>query len=248
MRILVVTPTYNESENIKKLIPILLNLNENLEVLVVDDNSPDGTGQYVENLSKENKRVHVLRRAGKMGLGSAYIEGFKWALKEEPFYDYIIQMDADFSHEPSKILEFLEKLQNYDVVIGSRYLNGVSVVNWPIKRLMLSYFANWYARTLSGLKIKDCTGGFKGFRRIVLENMPFQYITSDGYAFQIEVNYYIQKMGFKMVEVPIIFVDRHAGTSKLSRRIVYEAIFKVLFLFLDRCCNIKKVSMVKKND
>ena len=241
MRVLVVTPTYNEIENIKKLIPALLSLREDINVLVVDDNSPDGTGDYVDAYSKENNRVFVLRRPGKMGLGTAYIDGFKWALKQTPSFDYIIQMDADFSHEPAKILEFLEKLSDYDVVVGSRYLNGVSVVNWPIKRLLLSYFANWYARTLSGLKIKDCTGGFRGYRSIVLEKFPFSYVTSDGYAFQIEMNYYCQKMGFRITEVPIIFVDRHAGTSKLSRRIVYEAVFKVLFLFLDRWCNLKKV-------
>ncbi len=241
MRMIVVIPTYNELENIKKLIPILLNLREDLEVLVVDDNSPDGTGGYVEQLSVENNRVHILKRKGKMGLGTAYIEGFKWVLQQKPHYDYIFQMDADFSHEPLKILEFIDALKDYDVVIGSRYLNGVSVVNWPIKRVILSYFANWYARTLTGLKIRDCTGGFKGFRRIVLEKIPFEYITSDGYAFQIEVNYYAQKLGFKMIEIPIIFVDRHSGTSKLSRRIVYEAVFKVIFLLFDRLFNIKKV-------
>lgn len=232
MRMLVVIPTYNELENITRLLPIILGLRDDLEILVVDDNSPDGTGNYVEKLSLENNRIHVLKRAGKMGLGSAYIEGFKWALNQKPYFDYIFQMDADFSHEPQKLLEFIEKLMDYDVVIGSRYLNGVSVVNWPIKRLMLSYFANWYARTLSGIKVRDCTGGFKGFRRVVLEKMPFDYITSDGYAFQIEMNYYAQKLGFRIVEIPIIFVDRHAGTSKLSRKIVYEAVFKVIYLFL----------------
>lgn len=241
MRMLVVIPTYNELENITRLLPIILGLRDDLEILVVDDNSPDGTGNYVEKLSLENNRIHVLKRAGKMGLGSAYIEGFKWALNQKPYFDYIFQMDADFSHEPEKLLEFIEKLMDYDVVIGSRYLNGVSVVNWPIKRLMLSYFANWYARTLSGIKVRDCTGGFKGFRRVVLEKMPFDYITSDGYAFQIEMNYYAQKLGFRIVEIPIIFVDRHAGTSKLSRKIVYEAVFKVIYLFFDRIFNIKKI-------
>lgn len=242
MSILVVTPTYNEIENIKKLIPALLSLRDDISVLVVDDNSPDGTGNYVESLSKENNRVFLLKRAGKMGLGTAYIDGFSWALKHPLHFDYIIQMDADFSHNPKKILEFIEKLDaGYDVVIGSRYLNGVSVVNWPIKRLMLSYFANWYARTFSGLKIRDCTGGFKGFKRYVLEKIPFKYIRSDGYAFQIEVNYFCQKLGFKMVEVPIIFIDRHSGTSKLSRRIVYEAVLRVLVLFFDRLFDIKKV-------
>ncbi len=241
MSVLVITPTYNEIENIKKLIPALLSLRDDIFVLVVDDNSPDGTGIYVENMSKENNRVFVLKRAGKLGLGTAYIEGFKWALKHEIKFDYIVQMDADFSHEPSKIPELLEKLKEYDVVVGSRYLNGVSVVNWPIKRLILSYFANWYARTFSGLQIKDCTGGFRAYRREVLERFPFHYVTSDGYAFQIEMNYYCHKLGFRMTEVPIIFVDRHAGTSKLSRRIVYEAVYKVLFLFFDRCCNIKKI-------
>ena len=241
MSVLIVTPTYDEIENIKKLIPVVLGLRDDMNILVVDDNSPDGTGLYVEELSKTDKRVHVLKRPGKMGLGSAYIAGFKWATSQVPKFDYIIQMDADFSHEPAKILEFLDKLKECDVVIGSRYLHGVSVVNWPIRRLILSYFANWYARTLSGLHIKDCTGGFRGYRGNVLEKLPLHHVTSDGYAFQIEMNYFCQKLGFSMCEVPIIFVDRHAGTSKLSRRIVYEAVYKVLFLFLDRCCNIKKV-------
>lgn len=242
MNILVVTPTYNEIENIKKLIPVLLSLRDDINVLVVDDNSPDGTGNYVEELSRTNDRVFILKRPGKMGLGTAYKDGFKWALNHSKNFEYIIQMDADFSHDPNKILEFIDKLEEgYDSVIGSRYLNGVSVVNWPIKRLMLSYFANWYARTFSGLKIRDCTGGFKAFKRNVLERIPFHYINSDGYAFQIEVNYFCQKLGFKMVEVPIIFIDRHSGTSKLSRRIVYEAVFRVIVLFLDRLLNLKKV-------
>ncbi|MCX7991265.1 MAG: polyprenol monophosphomannose synthase [Proteobacteria bacterium] len=242
MNILIVTPTYNEIENIKRLIPSLLSLSNEINVLVVDDNSPDGTGNYVEELSKTNERVFVLKRPGKMGLGTAYEDGFAWALKHPKNFDYIIQMDADFSHNPEKIPEFIEMLNSsYDVVVGSRYLNGVSVVNWPIKRLMLSYFANWYARTFSGLKIRDCTGGFKGFKRAVLEKIPFHLIRSDGYAFQIEVNYFCQKLGFKMVEVPIIFIDRHSGTSKLSRRIVYEALFRVIVLFLDRIFNLKKV-------
>lgn len=241
MNILVVTPTYNEVENIKKLIPILLSLREDIHVLVVDDNSPDGTGDYVEKLSTENQRVFVIKRAGKMGLGSAYIAGFRWALRHPLHFQYIIQMDADFSHDPMKITEFITELEHYDVIVGSRYLNGVSVVNWPLKRLMLSYFANWYARTFTGVKIKDCTGGFRAYRREVLEIIPLHYITSDGYAFQIEMNYYCQKIGCTMKEIPIIFVDRHSGTSKLSRKIVYEAIIKVLFLFFDRWCNIKKV-------
>lgn len=242
MNILVVTPTYNEIENIKKLIPVLLSLRDDINVLVVDDNSPDGTGNFVEELSKNSDRVFVLKRPGKMGLGTAYEDGFVWALKHPKNFEYIVQMDADFSHDPNKISEFIEKLdEGYDVVVGSRYLNGVSVVNWPIKRLMLSYFANWYARTFSGLKIKDCTGGFKAFRRKVLEKIPFHYINSDGYAFQIEVNYFCQKLGFKMVEVPIIFIDRHSGTSKLSRKIVYEAVFRVIVLFMDRLLNLKKV-------
>lgn len=237
MAVLVVTPTYNELENIRQLVPLLLALRDDVEVLVVDDNSPDGTGQYVEDLSRQDTRVHVLRRPGKMGLGTAYEDGFRWALGTGR-YEYVVQMDADFSHDPARIPEFLDALQEHDVVVGSRYLNGISVVNWPLKRLMLSYFANWYARTLTGLRIMDCTGGFKGFRSAVLAAIPFRHITSDGYAFQIEVNYFCQKLGFSMVEVPIIFIDRRSGTSKLSRRIVYEAVFKVLYLFVDRYCNI----------
>jgi dolichol-phosphate mannosyltransferase len=193
--------------------------------LVVDDNSPDGTGDIVDSMVTVNHHVHVIHRAGKLGLGSAYREGFKFAL--EFGADYIIEMDADFSHDPSMIPVFLEKIKDVDFLVGSRYLHGVSVVNWPIRRLILSYCANVYTRMITGLTISDCTGGFKCFRRQVLESIDFNKIKSDGYSFQIEMNYRCVENGFQVGEVPIIFIDRHAGSSKMSKRIVWEAVSMV---------------------
>jgi dolichol-phosphate mannosyltransferase len=225
MKSMIVIPTYNEKENIKRLVKEILRLKDNFQVLIVDDNSPDGTGRIADKLSEEYPEVKVIHRKGKLGLGSAYIEGFKYALKEG--VDYIFEMDADFSHDPKYLPLFLEKIKDCDVVIGSRYLNGVSVVNWPIRRLILSYGASLYVRFLTGLKIKDCTGGFKCFRREVLENIDLDKIESDGYAFQIEMNYKCHRKGCRIREIPIIFVDRHSGTSKMNRRIVFEAFFVV---------------------
>ena len=224
---LVIIPTYNELENITDLIPDILNRHKNLDldILVVDDNSPDGTGNYIEDLSKSESRVKLIRRPGKLGLGSAYIEGFKYALKNS--YDYIFEMDADYSHSPKEIKNFLKAIKNYDLVLGSRYVSGVNVVNWPIKRLLLSYFANKYTRIITGLPIHDATGGFKCFRRAVLEKIDLNKIKSNGYTFQIEMTFKAWKKGFSIGEIPIIFIDRTAGQSKMSRKIVREAIFMV---------------------
>ncbi len=231
-----VVPTYNEADNIADLIAELRSVRifERIvpDVLVVDDNSPDGTWRIVEEIGKRDPAVHLLKRPGKMGLGSAYVEGFKWAL--ERGYDVIVQMDADFSHNPKDVQKLVEALANCDVVIGSRYCNGVSVINWPISRLLLSYFANQYARLLTGVKINDLTGGFKAFKREALEALDLDKIKSDGYAFQIEVNFYLWMKRFKMCEIPIVFVERRAGKSKLSRSIIWEAFWLVLRLFLKR--------------
>jgi dolichol-phosphate mannosyltransferase len=223
---LIVIPTYNERENIERLLGELLALPFGLDVVVVDDNSPDGTGDFVDEYIKREPRVHVIHRPGKMGLGSAYITAFKWALAETDT-KYVFEMDADFSHDPDAIAGFLEKIRDFDLVIGSRYLDGITVMNWPLRRLALSVGANIYTRVITGMPLKDATGGFKCFRREVLEALPLNEITSDGYSFQIEMNYHAWKRKFRIVEIPIVFVDRQQGTSKMSRRIVYEAVFLV---------------------
>lgn len=222
---IIIIPTYNELNNIKRLIPEVINNYEGVDMLIVDDNSPDGTGQYVESLSKENSRIMVLRREKKMGLGTAYIAGFKYALAEN--YDLIFEMDADFSHDPREIGNFLTAVKNYDLVLGSRYLTGVNVINWPMRRLLLSYFANAYTRFITGLPVKDTTGGYKCFRKEVLAAINLEKIKSNGYAFQIEMTFKAWKKGFRIGEIPIIFVDRVHGTSKMSRKIVREAVTMV---------------------
>ncbi len=225
LKITVVIPTYNERENIEKLCDSILLQDERIHILIVDDNSPDGTGEIADRIAATNPRVNVLHREGKLGLGSAYREGFRIALDNGS--DYIVEMDADFSHDPAMLPQFIEKMGNCDLVIGSRYINGVSVVNWPIRRLILSYCASVYTRVITGLKLSDCTGGFKCFRREVLESIDIDSIRSDGYSFQIEMNYRCNEKGYRICEVPIIFVDRHAGTSKMSKQIVREAVFMV---------------------
>ncbi|MHB8579115.1 MAG: polyprenol monophosphomannose synthase [Ignavibacteriaceae bacterium] len=223
---LIIIPTYNELENIKKMIPEIFGLYENnLDVLVVDDNSPDGTGSFVEELSKNNSRVKIIRREKKSGLGTAYVEGFKFALKNG--YDIIFEMDADFSHDPKEIRNFLRAIKDYDLVLGSRYVAGISVVNWPMRRLILSFLANLYTRIITGLPVKDATGGFKCFRSKVLESINFDKVKSNGYAFQIEITFKAWKNGFTVFEIPIIFIDRTTGSSKMSKKIVHEAIFMV---------------------
>jgi len=235
MKILVIIPTYNEKENIKELISRVLSQNENINILIIDDNSPDGTGEIVDEIAKNNNRVEVIHRPGKMGLGSAYIQGFKKALLNGA--DVIFEMDADFSHNPDDIPKLLEKTNEYDVVIGSRYINGISVVNWPLKRLVISMGASLYTRLITGMKIKDCTAGFKCFKRKVLESINLDKIKSNGYSFQIEMNYRALEKGFKIGEVPIIFIDRHTGTSKMSKKIIWEAIFIVWRLRIETFLN-----------
>ena len=218
-------PTYNERDNLERLARQILSQDLKIHLLIVDDNSPDGTGALAERLAAETNRVTVLHRAGKLGLGSAYREGFRLAL--DMGADFVVQMDADFSHDPSILPLFFQKMQDHDLVIGSRYLNGVSVVNWPLRRLMLSYFASVYTRVITGLTISDCTSGFKCFRRSALEAIDLSRVRSDGYSFQIEMNYRCVEHGFRVTEVPIIFIDRHAGSSKMSKRIVREAVLMV---------------------
>jgi dolichol-phosphate mannosyltransferase len=222
---LVIIPTYNERDNIDLLLSRLLALPYDLHVLVVDDHSPDGTAQAVRARQREVPRVHLIERAGKFGLGSAYREGFRYALEHGA--EYIFEMDADFSHDPEAIGDFLLNAQKADVVLGSRYLNGVTVVNWPLQRLILSYAANRYTRFVTGLPVNDATGGFKCFRRRALEAIRLDRVKSDGYAFQIEMSFKCWKRGFRILEIPILFVDRRAGVSKMNRKIIWEAVWMV---------------------
>ena len=221
-----IVPTYNERENIARLIETVLAQDPRLEILVVDDGSPDGTAEIVEAIIAGEKRVNILRRPRKMGLGTAYIAGFRWALERK--YDYVFEMDADFSHDPSHLPSFLHGVQSADLVIGSRYRDGkVTIVNWPMSRLMLSYTANVYARFVTRLPVWDTTAGFKCFRREVLEAIDFEKVVSNGYAFQIEMHFRVWKKGFRIVEMPIVFVDRTEGQSKMSKAIVREAFWMV---------------------
>ncbi len=225
-RALVIIPTYNEAPNLGALVPVVLAQDARLEVLVVDDNSPDGTGQLAEALARNDPRVHVLHGKGKRGLGTAYVTGFRWALQHG--YDYIFEMDADFSHDPAHLKDFLKAIEEADLVVGSRYLGGrVTVVNWPIARLLLSYTANIYARWVTGLRIWDLTGGFKCYRRRVLESIDLSRVRSNGYAFQIEMSVRAWRKGFRLKETPIVFVDRTEGDSKMNGAIIREAIWMV---------------------
>ena len=225
-RALVIIPTYNEAMNLGNIVPLVLAQDPRLEVLVVDDNSPDGTGKLADDLARKDPRVHALHREGKQGLGTAYVTGFRWAL--ERGYDYMFEMDADFSHDPAHLKEFLKAVEDADLVIGSRYLGGkVTIVNWPMGRLMLSYTANIYARRVTGLRLWDLTGGFKCFRRRVLEAIDLSQVRSNGYAFKIEMSVRAWRKGFRLKEIPIVFVDRTEGSSKMNRAIVREAIWMV---------------------
>lgn len=225
-RALVVIPTFNERENLPRLVPQVLAQDDFVDILVVDDASPDGTGALADEIAADNPRVHVMHRAGKLGLGTAYIAGFRWGLARD--YDVMFEMDADFSHDPAHIPQFLEAIDQFDVVLGSRYLHGrVTVVNWPIGRLLLSYFANRYARFVTGLPVADATGGFKCFRREVLAALPLDRVGSSGYAFQIEMSLRAWKRGFRLGEIPIMFVDRTEGESKMSKHIIREAVWRV---------------------
>jgi dolichol-phosphate mannosyltransferase len=224
-RSLIIIPTYNEADNIPKIIPEVLAQEEGFHVLIVDDNSPDGTANMVKEMQKDNPRIHLIERPNKQGLGTAYVAGFKYALSHE--FDFAFEMDADFSHDPKSLLKLLDKTDEYDLVIGSRYISGVNVVNWPMSRLILSYTANMYTRFVTGLPVRDATAGFKCYRRAVLESLDLDSITSNGYSFQIETNFMAWKKGFRVCEVPIVFVDRRAGVSKMSKHIIYEAAWMV---------------------
>ncbi len=229
-RALIIFPTYNERENIEKIVHAVLPLDARVHVLIVDDNSPDGTGQLADRLAEQESKVFVLHREKKEGLGRAYIAGFRWAIENQ--FDFIFEMDADFSHGPEYIKDFLREIQSNDLVIGSRYISGVNVINWPMSRLLLSYFANVYTRIVTGLPLRDATGGFKCFRREVLESIKLGDVNSTGYSFQIEMSMRAWKKGFRIKEIPIVFVDRIAGASKMSKKIVREAIWMVWLLRL----------------
>jgi len=218
----VVIPTYNEAGNIERMLQKIFSLNlPKLEVLIVDDNSPDGTAELVTLRSKYDPRVHLIKRAGKLGLGTAYVAGFHYALQNG--YDLILEMDADFSHNPEDLSRLLRSMDEYDVAIGSRYVTGVNVINWPLSRLLLSVFASWYTRMITRMPIRDCTSGFKCFHRRVLEGINLDHIVSNGYAFQIELHFKAWRKGFRIGEVPIVFTERLSGRSKMSRQIQYEA-------------------------
>lgn len=225
IKAIVIIPTYNELNNVQRLVPELRQLYPDLDILIVDDNSPDGTGDYITELGKTDNKIHLIERHGKLGLGTAYVAGYKYMLENN--YDIAFQMDADYSHDPREIKNFLKMIDKYDLIIGSRYLNGVNVINWPMQRLLLSYFANKYTKFITGLPINDCTGGYKCFKREVLQAINLDAIKSNGYAFQIEMNFKAWKKGFKLGEIPIIFLDRVEGTSKMSKKIVREAIYRV---------------------
>jgi dolichol-phosphate mannosyltransferase len=226
MNFLVCIPTYNEKENVENIITAVLDQGEDIEVLIIDDNSPDGPAEIVERLRKNDPRIHIIKRPGKMGLGTAYIDGFNYGLSL-PQIGFLMEMDADFSHDPKYLKDFKEAIKDNDLVIGSRYINGISIVNWPITRLLLSYFASIYVRYITGMPVKDPTGGFKCFRREVLEWLDLSKIKSNGYGFQIEMDFYVWRGGFRICEIPILFIDRRAGKSKMNRKIIYEAVFGV---------------------
>ena len=233
---LIVIPTYNEINNISELIEKIMSASNALDILFIDDNSPDGTGVFLEEISNEKKEINLLSRPEKIGLGTAYIEGFKWAIENN--YDYVLQMDADMSHNPSDIPRMLDFIKENDLVIGSRYLEGFNVVNWPLRRLFLSYGANLYTRILTGLPISDSTGGFKCFRIDVLRNINLEQIVSEGYSFQIEMNYLSWVHNFKIKEISIVFTDRTVGQSKMSKKIILEAIFMVPKIMFQRIFSI----------
>lgn len=234
MKILVIIPTYNESDNVRAITEAVFAVHPTLDILIVDDSSPDGTGAIVKELQQGNSRLHLLERAGKLGLGTAYCAGFLYAIERN--YDVVFEMDADFSHDPKELPTFLKtmEIEKADVVLGSRYLTGVNVVNWPMQRLLLSWFANQYTRLITGMPIHDATGGFKCFRVDILRTINLQKIHSNGYAFQIEMNFKCWKRGAHIVEIPIVFVDRRSGVSKMSKNIIWEAAWLVWKLRFSR--------------
>ena len=230
-RFLVIVPTYNEIDSLPRKVPLILDQDPRVEVLVVDDASPDGTGALADDLARQDPRVHVLHRAGKEGLGPAYLAGFRWGLERS--FDLLFEMDADISHPPEALPRMIDLSSAFDVVVGSRYVDGrVTVSNWPMSRLLVSYFGSWYARTITGMPVRDATGGFNGWRRRVLEAVDLDRVQSNGYAFQIELKYRAFRKGFTLVETPILFTERDFGESKMSKKIVREAIWRVWWLRL----------------
>jgi dolichol-phosphate mannosyltransferase len=225
MKGLVIIPTYNEIVNIEKIIKRVLSTSDQLDMLIIDDNSPDKTGDFVEEYSKKNSRVNLIRRPKKLGLGTAYVLGFNYALENQ--YDFVFEMDADFSHDPDELPKFIKLINKYDLVIGSRYIEGVSVVNWPMKRLLLSFFACMFARFVTGIPVKDLTSGFKCYSRKALQSVNWKKFNVDGYGFQIQSVYAVYYADLLIKEIPIIFVERRAGTSKMSKRIIWEAFWLV---------------------
>jgi dolichol-phosphate mannosyltransferase len=230
LKILIIIPTFNESENIGKLLPEVLDKDERVDILIVDDNSPDGTADIVKSMIQSEPRIHIIEREGKLGLGTAYVAGFKYALEND--YDAVMEMDADFSHDPKEIPNFIRQMDKYDFIQGSRYIQGVNVINWPMHRLLLSYFANYYIRIITGMPVRDGTGGYRLIKREVLESIDLSKIKSNGYSFQVELIFKAYKKKFKIKEIPIIFMDRVQGKSKMSKKIIREAIFMVWVLRL----------------
>jgi dolichol-phosphate mannosyltransferase len=222
---LIIIPTYNESDNVSKMISKVFELYPEISVLIIDDGSPDGTANIVKEIQKKNPKVYLMERKGKLGLGTAYIAGFKWALEKN--YEFAFEMDCDFSHDPNDIKTLLEGAQENDLAIGSRYIGGIRILNWPMKRLLLSYFASIYTQIITGMKIKDATGGFKCFRASTLRKLNLNEVFSNGYSFQIELNYRCYKKNLKLKEVPITFSERREGQSKMSKKIIWEAIWAV---------------------
>ncbi len=225
MKTLIITPTYNEKKNIEKLVEKLFSINPDFHILIIDDNSPDHTAKIIKDLQIFYPNLHLKQRSHKAGLGTAYIYGFNWAIEQD--YKYVVQMDADLSHDPKDVPKLISQLKKYDLIIGSRYINGVSVVNWPIRRLLLSYCANIYSRVITGMPINDSTGGFKAWRISLLKKIELPKVKSQGYSFQIEMNFRAWRLTDKIKEMSIIFADRTIGQSKMSKSIMYEAIWMV---------------------
>ncbi len=226
---LIIIPTFNEIDNVERMITTLFDLHQGISLLIIEDGSPDGTAKAVTSLQKKYPdRLHMIQRSGKLGLGTAYVTGFKWALARD--YQFIFEMDCDFSHDPKQVPDLLKAAQTNDLVIGSRYIDGIRIINWPFKRLLLSYLASIYSRFITGIPVYDTTGGFKCFTRKALEGLNLDNIVSTGYIFQLELNYKVWASGLKVKEVPIIFYERRDGQSKMAGGIIFEALFAVLRL------------------
>ena len=236
MKNLIILPTYNESKNIVEIIELIFKQDDSLDILVIDDNSPDGTADIVKNLKNDN--IFILERNSKKGLGSAYVEGFSWSIENN--YQNIVQMDSDLSHDPKEILPMINLLKTNDLVIGSRYKGGLRVINWPVRRLYISYFANLYARIITGVPVKDLTAGFKAWRSDTLKKINFNQCSSQGYCFQIETSFRAFQKGCKLIEHPIVFTDRTVGESKMSKNVMIEAVLKVWLFGFWRIFRLKR--------